>query len=270
MESGNTQQPIITNISKSTWSFIFGRYWKKTLLFLFFIVIGVALGMWLNTGIFFTIAIFALIFYIVYVYAKLQTLFFEQFAKQNGYTYQEKGTLDGKHGDLFDKGYNKEVFDDIRGTYLGCAIELFNYEHKVGKSAYTYSIFSIDFQSQVPHISLQKTLPFGADSTPVWGQKVTLEGDFSQRFDLYVQKGFELEALQIFTPDIMSSIEQNWKFGLEFFGTKLYIIRNKFFIGKKDELQSFYDAAKYFASKLESLIAKMKSDIEAVAETELK
>jgi hypothetical protein len=55
-------------------------------------------------------------------------------------------------------------------------------------------------------------------------QKLMLEGDFNQYFTLYVPKGYERDALYIFTPDLMALFIDNVSsYDAEIIGNQLYI-----------------------------------------------
>jgi hypothetical protein len=264
----------IDDVQQSTWLLLKTRFKNTAIATLVFSSIMVIVGFYItladNNGlILIVLAILPPFFLYGYIGKKVEQLFMEQFAKSNGYDYQSHGTLIGKDAHIFSIGNSKKVFNEINGTYRTCPINLFDYQFTVGsgKNSQTYlkTIFSIDFQSPVPHITLRIHSILNALDWISQEKKINLEGDFNNKFDLYVQKGYEMEALEIFTPDLMQQIETQWQFELEFSATKLYILYPQI-INKKVDLQNLFTAAKYFADHLDPLVNKMKSDMAAMME----
>jgi hypothetical protein len=167
---------------------------------------------------------------------------------------------------VFTLGHGKKLYNEISGIYQNCPIDLFNYDYTYGEGESSdtihRTIFIIDFQSPVPHITLTKH-QFRFFQSRL-GKKVKLEGDFGDKFDFIVQEGFEIEALQIFTPDLMVKIQDEWHYELEFIGTKL-IICSGGTITKLADLQKFYTAAKYLAARFDPMIDKMAPGVSHLA-----
>ncbi len=52
---------------------------------------------------------------------------------------------------------------------------------------------------------------------------MSLEGDFNKYFKLSVPKGYEVKALEVFTPDVMATLIDKCKFfNVEIAGTNIY------------------------------------------------
>lgn len=276
MEIKLDQDPLleqeINDVSQTTWKYIAVKYHKSLL-------IGYSIAaIWFFVSLYFLLfrqnsilmsalvfSLMAPVFLFAYISNKVRAAFMNQFAQANGYNYSPIGPIDTQTGYIFSRGHSRSVDDYITGKYLNCPLELFIFTYKegFGKHEHTYwnTIFSLDFQDPVPHITLLRVdSPAGSSL----GIKLQLEGNFNQKFNLYVQKGFEIEALQIFTPDFMAKVE-SWNLELEFIGTKLYVYAASA-LSKKSDLLNMYQIVKDLAARLDPLVEKMKSDVEFMSE----
>ncbi len=87
---------------------------------------------------------------------------------------------------------------------------------------------------------------------------ISLEGDFNKYFTLKITKNYQIEALEIFTPDVMAElIDKAKNFSLEIINNNVFIYANHL-IGTKEELLEIYELAGYFTKKLGPLFARMK------------
>ena len=81
------------------------------------------------------------------------------------------------------------------------------------------------------------------------GSLIKLEGDFNQYFSLSITKGYEVEALEIFTPDVMQElIEKAKKFSMEVIGGHIFIYDNAI-VGTKQGLSTTFTASRNISSK---------------------
>lgn len=71
------------------------------------------------------------------------------------------------------------------------------------------AFLTLSLPSEVPPLVLANRrvgVLAGSDHRVVRGQRLRLEGDFDRTFALHVAAGFERDALQIFTPDLMAAM----------------------------------------------------------------
>jgi len=79
------------------------------------------------------------------------------------------------------------------------------------------------------------------------GEKLTLEGDFSSYFDVRVPKGYETEAYQLLTPDVMANLIDKAKdINFEFSGNKMYIYVPRL-INDSEGMRSMFILVDYLA-----------------------
>ena len=147
---------------------------------------------------------------------------------------------------IYDRIYRKAAASNsFRGFEMG------NYYYQVGSGdnqaarSHYYGFLSIDLKNNLPHMVLDAAaqkiniaglslstigVPFKKD------QIMKLEGNFNDYFTLYAPKGYETDALYVFTPDLMARfIDYASIFSAEIIDKKLYIYSAKPFFFDKQE-----------------------------------
>ena len=272
----------ITDVSSSTAKYIFHTHLTKTAILLAVCVI------WILAAFYFYLAsaaaspgLVAWIFippvvaigaFWAIIQNSIKHQFYQQFAQANGFQYQKTGSLN-LAGVLFSLGHSHVTQESITGTYDGSPLMLFNYTYVIGggKNQQTYqdTVFRIQYPSVLPPILLIVSRQYFGGITPLFGgwEKLKLEGNFDKNFELHTKKEMEIEALQIFTPDVMQQLLQNWpEFNLEFNNNQLIVFHSRT-ITKKTELQKMYDLAEFLVTKIEPVAKRMENsvkDIEAL------
>ena len=75
-----------------------------------------------------------------------------------------------------------------------------------------------------------------------------------------------MEALEIFTPDVMAEIEEKCRnFNIEIVNSHLFIYDHKI-VSTKIDLDALYGVAQYFVQKLGPVLARMKGPTETMEE----
>lgn len=194
--------------------------------------------------------------------------FLKHFASDIGYNYQDYGDISSVDGTIFDFGHSQDISRIVSGKYFGQDTRLFIFSTTIGsgknRRTKMYSSLEISFDAMLPNILLNNkkswllSIEFPIDNE----KKLELEGDFRKYFSLYVTKEYELEALQIFTPEIMQMfIEKADGLSLEIYKDKVYLYYPKE-ITKKEQLMSIYGLAKEVITRLGSKFSLMKDDVE--------
>lgn len=94
----------------------------------------------------------------------------------------------------------------------GRTVEWADYEIRNATRRFTYppvgGWIAIGLRRALPHIVVRATgrgtRAFSVSAVPDSAQRLSLEGDFDQYFDLYCPEGYEADALYLFTPDVMA------------------------------------------------------------------
>jgi hypothetical protein len=200
--------------------------------------------------------------------------FYRQFAQKNGFNYSQTSQPEKETGALFEVGHSKKIYDYITGEIKGFPVSLFNYYYTVGsgKSSRSYSstVWSIDFKTRVPTMVLLVDRHFFGDDLSNNNinnvSKIGLSEDLEKHFTLYSERKFEIEALQIFTPEFLNKIYESYKnYSLDFVGTKLYIYNNNI-IKNKGNLELLKQYIGFIISQLNNKLPSMAGSINALTD----
>jgi hypothetical protein len=90
----------------------------------------------------------------------------------------------------------------------------------------------------------------GAYERPEQGQKLELEGDFNQYFEVVIPSGRQLEALEILTPDIMQiMLEHGKSCDFELYGNRVGIIAYQWSFYQPNNMDHLINLAELLATK---------------------
>lgn len=194
----------------------------------------------------------------------------KQFALNLGYTYAEEGDLLSVTGSLFNIGHSQTMKCVISGKDNDRPVRIFLYSYTVGSGknshTYRYTVFESTFDGNMPHLLLNSKKLFFSNDIPDFssGHHISLEGDFDKYFSLYVEKEFEIEALQMFDPDFMAElIESSKSFSAEFFQNKIYVFLPKF-ISTRVELDTMFSVSNKLCDHLEPVVNSIRADVDAL------
>ncbi len=141
----------------------------------------------------------------------------DRFAQANGMTYLPEQPAPALPGMIFSQGSSRQATDLVRGERPRF-VEFANYRYTTGsgknKSTHRWGYVAVRLDVPLPHIVLDaksnnglfgSNLPASFDPA----QRLSLEGDFDRYFSLSCPRGYEADALYLFTPDIMARFIDN-------------------------------------------------------------
>ncbi|MEK7120806.1 MAG: hypothetical protein AAB840_01825 [Patescibacteria group bacterium] len=269
MNKGKKTQNIreVNNVWNETKYLAFNVY-KKTSITIFIIAIFSLIILP-----FFIISLSLIPIYVAFLYIKATKQFMRHFAKINGLLYSETAVLESVSGRLFQVGHSQSITNVISGAHLQYPIRIFNYKYTVGSGkhsqTYNFTILEMSFEKTVfPHIILQSKKMWGYAGYDILGNiqdsKIHLVGPFEDVFQLYSENGYEIEVLQIFTPEILSHLQENAKnFSIEFSANHMYIFDDKT-LGTMKELNTLFDVSKKILSSNGEIIDRLHDDFSAL------
>ena len=137
----------------------------------------------------------------------------DQFARRNGMVHVPRVDDPALPGMIFSLGSDRYAGDVVRGDQPRF-VEFANYRYTTGsgksRTTHKWGYVAIKLDVPLPNIVLDATSNnglFGASNLPAGferDQRLGLEGDFDKHFTLYCPRGYERDALYLFTPDIMA------------------------------------------------------------------
>lgn len=191
-------KPEVLSVSNAAWKQAKTSWW-------FWAIIGASFAELLVLGNAWLL-IFAL-FYYMSATNKAMDAFWNQVAKNNGWEY--KGVVDDfdEPGIMFKQGKGQDITHLIEGKVEGRPFRMFKYSFKIGEgkseTSYYYTVFAFKFEGTFPHIYLNNK--HNSYSISV-GEKLPLPMDFEKQFVLSAPRKYETEALEIFTPEILTKL----------------------------------------------------------------
>jgi hypothetical protein len=261
----------IADVRKATMRYILARpaWYIPMFLIAFF---GIFLSVYTSYYVIVVFSTVTVITLYAIVFNQMTAYLMQQFATSLGYEYASFGDTTSVFGSLFTIGDSHFISHVLSGSKESHPVRIFLYSYVVGRGknsrTYRYTVFEKTFDCIVPHILVHRPEILFSDDVPVFPNSVdiTLEGNFNKYFSLAVEKDFEMEAHQIFTPDVMEElIETSKTFGFEFIQNRLYIYTPKF-IGTRAELDAMFVFSEKLCKKLEPVLHGMEGDIEAMKE----
>lgn len=200
--------------------------------------------------------------------SEMRVLLFQQFATRHGMTYAPGGTQ--YNGIFMDVGNEQKSYNTVHGSFDGNDFWLFNFSYTLGSGKHKQyckrTVFKIVFPCEFPRMTSFSDMhafyiPSDYFKNP---QKVVLSGDYEHFFDLTVEKDFEIEALQIFTPDLMEKVRfSKHHFSLEFVGNTLFVYTDHE-IYVREKLETMFDLVCYLIKKVEPVAKKMEPSLKAM------
>jgi len=257
----------IDDVNKSTIRFIREHYLIHIIGLVILSVFCVFLSFYGQSGVFIFIPAISVYLFYRHVNEKIRHAFMQQFAISNGYDFHEKGSTEEFPTQYLESGRNRKIQDVVRGNYHNCPIIFFNFFCDIrqgdNNKEIVFTVCSIQYKTDLPRIFLDSRKHGLFESNFFRKQKteefISLEGDFDKHFALYVPRGYEVEVLEIFAPDIMARLIDNAKlFNLEFVGNRIYIYSFKQ-ITTKNDLDSLLDLAKMLILELAPVLERIEN-----------
>lgn len=179
-----------------------------------------------------------------------------EFAQEHGFTYSKGGYAKKFDSSVFQKGSNGVIYS-IDGKISEVPISLFRYEystHENRRSACEIYQLTFDSTLKMPNILIisreyTNFKEFHRLFSPYKTVRLELEGNFNNLFMFSVEKGYERTALEIFTPDVMSTvIDISHKFSFEIINNTIYIYAPS--MDTKKDLEAIHTMAIYCIEKI--------------------
>ncbi len=194
----------------------------------------------------------------------IPSVFLRRFAKENGFSYLPGGDLKERVGALFKVGSVRSITNVVQGEYDGVPISIFNYSYVTGptklQKEHNFTVFDFQLSSGIPDILLESVENgFGFSLRELTQKKlsqVKLEGNFAKYFSLGIEQGYEIEALQVFAPDIMAAlIDKGGALSIEITNEHLLVYAAKIAYSKRGFL-GIFGIVGYFTKKIIPILSR--------------
>lgn len=202
-----------------------------------------------------------------------RTEFMQQFAKKNGFSYELSGDIATVRGDLFERGYLKMMSHVVTGRYADVPVRFFFYFYRTGDNKHhrnhRFTVIETSFAGSVPEVIVDNKDDWYLDGG-IGGRHRTLHTgtQFDDHFTLRVCEGLEIEALEVFTPEIMEGlIERGKDHSFEFVDNHLYVWKEGY-VKKPADMQSLLTLTTYVIDALAPRLSRLHDDVDAVMATQ--
>jgi hypothetical protein len=213
-----------------------GGNWFTLLAVLAFIVLPPVgfIGAWVIQGYFHTLRMLRLM----------------RFAADNHLHFEPFSHANDQPGAIFQLGKDQVIEHKLSGTYTGLDFEIGNFFYMTGgknNQKRWYGMLRIKLSRRLPNVLLdgKQNNKLHISNMPNFknNQRLQLEGDFNNYFDLYVPKGYERDALYFMTPELMALlIDHGAKFDIEVIDNYLYIYSDdQFDLDNEVALRAIFD-----------------------------
>jgi len=266
---------LIEDVNKSVWQYIRRRWgWKFFLPAILLILLQVTSAYYVGGNIAMRLIVVPFIWIIGgigFAQSKVRAEFMRQFALRNNFTYVGAGDPGSALGALFQRGHSREIADTVSGVLDGYEFRFFFFYYTVGsgkhKKTYTYTVCEIKTKGNAPDIVVESRADWDFQSYASGRQKeMPVESSFKELFALFAPEDFEIETLEIFTPDVLSElINRAQKYNFEFIEDRLYVFRLGE-IGKRAELEEFLKLTDYLVDTVVPKVFRLSDDVHALKE----
>lgn len=245
---------------------------------------GLGSGIEIVAGIVAVVAVLAVVlggFLLTQPLTERRLLRVRRFAADNGLEYRANGAPPPPVGVVFGTGLHIAVTNQLRspegrrirgrtgpatvGVTIGDAtLSERSASGGAGKTRGSVGFVHVSLPTRSPHLLLDGVANNGGARrgiarTVEHEQLVSLEGDFDRHFALYVPRDFQVEALQVFTPDVMALlIDHGRRWDIEIVDDNLFVTTSgSFRLWDASEMLRLFRFIDLVVPKLGGRIARM-------------
>jgi hypothetical protein len=179
-------------------------------------------------GLFFIPWLIPIFFYTI-VSDRVRARFWKEVSKSKGWVYEGKVSLMNEEALFLNQGLDRVMQNQIVGHHKELPVRVFESAYTIGegKNSTTYknTAYAFHYTGTFPHCYLNRRNN-AHNFAPAGASKVPLPSAFEDVFELYVPKEYEIEALEIFTPDVLQHLlDTDWPHDIEFVDSELIVFR---------------------------------------------
>lgn len=261
---------VIDNVGASTGAYLWNHWGLKFYLPLLLLTGSGIFVLWATeSGILLALAAAWGIGGVAIASKRVREEFMRQFAAANQFAYQGVGNAGEMPGVLFQRGHSRSVNHLVVGQRDSRRMRFFFYSYQVGvgkyKHIYSYTVCEITLPGSAPDIVVESRSDFDFSTYARGGQhEVAIESPFRDRFRLTAPKDFEIEVLELFTPEVMAWLmDRAAKYNFEFIRGRLYIFQ-KGHMSRREQLKELLGIAEYLVTTLAPRILRIQDDVAAL------
>lgn len=263
----------VENIKKTFASELKKRY-RKIIFWTIFSVVWTGLGLYffaetlLDSSLGFFVLIspwIGLWTWLASLHMRVREAFWVQLASKYNWIYDLRKNFKQEKALVFQRGHSKNLVNGISGILNDHPFHIFEYEYSIGegkgKQTFVLTIFEVKFKGGFPHLYLDYKSNSYSTKQDIGGTalaKLPLPKEFEDVFKFYSPKKYEIETLEIFTPDVFAHLlDAGWNHDMEFVDGELVIYR-KIRLNSFVELEEELDKIKKFVDILSPQLNRLR------------
>lgn len=224
------------------------------------------------------LTIFVIAFYIVIYFTAKQTLerrrFLQKYASTRNLEYAETLKKEDLTGRLFRTINTHYDSAFIFGEYHSFPVKMMYYSYSIQRGrqriVYDFTVTEVTMgQNVFPYILLQKNIMKKHQDSDILGDDKDVQvslAAFDGIYSLYTTSKYEIEALQICTPEFVELFHKSpLQLSVEFGGNHVYIYTQSRLSTEKD-LDELYSTTKTVIEKFGNFLLRMENDYRALHE----
>ena len=187
-----------------------------------------------------------------------RSLPFRAFAQETGLSYRYHGRSPSLRAVLFGRRYGggNDVSNVMDGVYRDHRVKMFTYLDK-------YTVVQSIMQVVAPHILVKATC-VDINTMPMWRinpNKLVLAKSYEAiGLEVYVTSGYEIEALQIFTPEVIDRLSgDRGIFCVDIYNGKVFVYDN-IVMQDSNQMKHLLDTAVMFLDKKKGSVEALDDD----------
>ena len=223
---------------------------------------------------FFLIIMTALIFLpliFLILNSQSRSSFIKKFAKNNNLNYRESELLNPRDSRFLKLTKSKFINDVVFGNFKNYPIRFYTHTHVLGSQTILLGIFEIVLKDfDFPWIFFQSKSLFlycGHNNRFITEKndiKISLEKDFNDYFNLYTQRGYGIEVIQIFNNETLAFLRDiSGDYNIEFIKNRIYIYSGSVFSDEK-KVEDIYEVAEKIFKSMKPVLKKIKKDFKVL------
>ncbi len=167
------------------------------------------------------------------LYADIRKTFWIQLAEKYKWRYDVSKNFREEKALVFQAGHSKYLINGISGVFNEHPFHIYEYQYSIGhgkgKQDFVLTIFEARFKGTFPHLYLDykdNSYSTKSEINSSLLARLSLPTEFENKFKFYSPKEYEIETLEIFTPDVFEHlIDLGWNYDMEFVGGELVMYR---------------------------------------------
>lgn len=167
------------------------------------------------------------------LYKDIRETFWVQLADKYKCKYDLRKSFREEKALVFQVGHSKHLLNGISGIFNNHPFHIYEYQYSIGhgkgRQDFVLTVFEATFKGSFPHLYLDYknnsySTKSGINSSLL--AQLSLPKEFENKFKFYSPKEYEIETLEIFTPDVfLHLINLGWNYDMEFINGELVMYR---------------------------------------------